>query len=197
MWKSKHVFQRLKMYAYKEVNSCLWANNINVRKLSHRRGDATNQVPCTQSGVWAGSNFNRLETDYGQTEVLCMWDVSLGWIHKEGSLGLFTIHTYCSVPWALRLGRFRQVCICMFWTSMSMGVACWYCVRKSVDGGGGHLGWESDSVQASMRWAMRITSLKVLGPWSRARRVMSGRRRGHKKKSLTCSGMVGSARTRS
>ena len=60
----------------------------------------------------------------------------------------------------------------------------------------GHRGWESDNVQASMRWAMRIASLKVLGPWFWARRVMSGHKRGHKKKSLTCSGMVGSAWTR-
>ena len=27
-------------------------------------------------------------------------------------------------------------------------------------------GWESDSVQASMHWAMRMASLNVLGPWS-------------------------------
>ena len=29
----------------------------------------------------------------------------------------------------------------------------------------GHRGWESDNVQASMRWEMRIASLNVLGPW--------------------------------
>ena len=46
---------------------------------------------------------------------------------------------------------------------MSMGPAPWYWARKSVDDGWGQRGWDSDNIQALMRWAMRMASLNVLG----------------------------------
>ena len=44
------------------------------------------------------------------------------------------------------------------------GAAPWYWACKSLDDGWDQRGWESDNVQASMLWAMRMASLNDSGP---------------------------------